>query len=171
MNSFAWYLKKIALILLIAETVVVAAIAHIYTNNMFIAFAVACVLLALLHFVVDPLWVAEASFDSKSQKFVDRYKERHFATVGDVNREFWGFFGTGEVLLGNFGTTNICYDFICLMYIPLFPIACYSGSAKVPQTWSWREVLYIYLRQWLFVIIIGSAYLINILVLTEYLNS
>ena len=139
------WVRRICMILIIAATAFVGIYQDLYMSRTFMVFGIAVVVLALLCYVVCPLWVEKAYLNTRIYRFPHPEDFRH---------EFWGWFGTGEVLLGHF-EDDITYDFFCIFYMPIFPIKCYTHSGRgMSLAMSWREVLYIYLRQWLIAIIV-----------------
>ena len=112
-----------------------------------------------------------------------------------ASTNFTSFLGNGEVLYGRFGDLfgeggKISYCFISLCYIPLIPIGCYHfyGNRKMIQitsdkilkdskerdaywldrtTWNWKEILYIYLKNWSFAVMVITV--INT-IMWDYVN-
>ena len=88
---------------------------------------------------------------------------------GGGQETFVSFLGCFEVLYGRFNGDG-CYCFFSLFYIPLVPLGRYQlyanrrmiqlGDAKYYYhtfKFCWREILYVYLKNWSFAAMVFSA--------------
>ena len=88
---------------------------------------------------------------------------------GGGQETFVSFLGCFEVLYGRFNGDG-CYSFFSLFYIPLVPLGRYQlyanrrmiqlGDAKYYYhtfKFCWREILYVYLKNWSFAAMVFSA--------------
>ena len=107
-------------------------------------------------------------FTNKKHHSMSEYK-KFFAF-----EHFTSLFGNGNVLFGRFDGS--CYSFLSIMYIPLIPIGryCFLENRKMIQIdslstkkdgdisyhcwkfkkFDWAEVLYIYLKNWSFAVMV-----------------
>ena len=111
---------------------------------------------------------------------------------------FTSFLGNGNVLYGRFGNNldlqrSTCYSFLSIMYIPLIPTGRYhfldnrkmiqidslstrKGMDGCYHCWvfkkfDWAEVLYIYLKNWSFAVMVITVLDVIIpLLLNPYMN-
>ena len=99
---------------------------------------------------------------------------------------FTSLFGNGNVLFGRFDGS--CYSFLSIMYIPLIPTGryCFLENRKMIQIdslstkkdgdisyhcwkfkkFDWAEVLYIYLKNWSFAVMVITV--LNV-IMTDYI--
>ena len=133
------------------------------------------------HFAVF-CWAAVVYFFSKyiyyplfTNKKLHNFSE--YKKFGIHFESFTSLFGNGNVLFGRFGdqfdlphNRNISYSFLSIMYIPLIPTGRYrflenrkmiqiEGGDISYNCWKfkrfdWVEVLYIYLKNWSFAVMV-----------------
>ena len=133
------------------------------------------------HFAVF-CWAAVVYFFSKyiyyplfTNKKLHNFSE--YKKFGIHFESFTSLFGIGNVLFGRFGdqfdlphNRNISYSFLSIMYIPLIPTGRYrflenrkmiqiEGGDISYNCWKfkrfdWVEVLYIYLKNWSFAVMV-----------------
>ena len=129
------------------------------------------------HFAVF-CWAAVVYFFSK-YVYYPLFTNRKHHSMSEYKKlyafeYFTSIFGNGNVLYGRFD--NSCYSFLSIMYIPLIPTGRYhfldnrkmiqidSLSTKkdmqgcyhccVFKKFDWAEVLYIYLKNWSFAVMV-----------------
>lgn len=154
------HLRRICLLLVVVATFVAVYKKDAWDTTSFEVFAIGLAVLAILRCIVYPFWVMQEVFDGKTQKF--KLRQKSWLDPTSFGRTYYGYFGTGEVLLGNFGgNENITYNFFCLFYMPIIPLGCVSrqGDTSFKRTWSWKEVIYLYLRQWSLAVLILSSFI------------
>ena len=147
---------------LIAATIILGVQNGYHSSTHFCVFCWAAVVYFFSKYVYYPL------FTNKKHHSVSEYK-KFFAF-----EYFTGFLGNGNVLYGRF--EDSCYSFLSIMYIPLIPTGRYhfldnrkmiqidSLSTKknkqgcyhcwVFKKFDWAEVLYIYLKNWSFAVMV-----------------
>lgn len=124
-------------------------------------------------------------FTNKKHHSMSEYK-KFFAF-----EHFTSLFGNGNVLFGRFDGS--CYSFLSIMYIPLIPTGryCFLENRKMIQIdslstkkggdisyhcwkfkkFDWAEVLYIYLKNWSFAVMVITVLDVIIpLLLNPYIN-
>ena len=111
-------------------------------------------------------------FTNKKHHSMSEYK-KFFAF-----EHFTSLFGNGNVLFGRFDGS--CYSFLSIMYIPLIPTGryCFLENRKMIQIdslstkkdgdisyhcwkfkkFDWAEVLYIYLKNWSFAVMVITVF-------------
>ncbi len=120
-----------------------------------------------------------------------KHKWTHYC----ASMNFTSFLGNGEVLYGNFGDIlnrrgNTSYCFLSICYIPLIPIGCYRfyqnrkmiqiTSDKISDdnnardvywgdrlSWNWREILYIYMKNWSFAVMV---FIVIDIIMRDFVN-
>ena len=124
-------------------------------------------------------------FTNKKHRSMSEYK-KFFAF-----EHFTSLFGNGNVLFGRFDGS--CYSFLSIMYIPLIPTGryCFLENRKMIQIdslstkkggdisyhcwkfkkFDWAEVLYIYLKNWSFAVMVITVLDVIIpLLLSPHMN-
>ena len=129
------------------------------------------------HFTVF-CWAAAVYFFSK-HIYYPLFTNRKYHTMTAYKKffafeHFTSLFGNGNVLFGRFDGN--CYSFLSIMYIPLIPTGryCFFENRKMIQIdssstkkdgdisyhcwkfkkFDWAEVLYIYLKNWSFAVMV-----------------
>ena len=129
------------------------------------------------HFAVF-CWAAGIYFFSKHVYYPLFTNKKHHQ-LGEYKQffafeHFTSLFGNGNVLFGRFD--GCCYSFLSIMYIPLIPTGryCFLENRKMIQIdslstkkggdisyhcwkfkkFDWAEVLYIYLKNWSFAVMV-----------------
>ena len=129
------------------------------------------------HFAVF-CWAAGIYFFSK-HVYYPLFTNRKYHPMSEYKQffafeYFTSFFGNGNVLFGRFDDS--CYSFLSIMYIPLIPTGRYNflDNRKMIQIdslstkkggdisyhcwkfkkFDWAEVLYIYLKNWSFAVMV-----------------
>ena len=146
------------------------------------------------HFTVF-CWAAAVYFFSKHVYYPLFTNKKHHSM--SEYKKFFAFehitslFGNGNVLFGRFDGS--CYSFLSIMYIPLIPTGryCFLENRKMIQIdslstkkdgdisyhcwkfkkFDWAEVLYIYLKNWSFAVMVITVLDVIIpLLLNPYMN-
>ena len=146
------------------------------------------------HFTVF-CWAAAVYFFSK-HVYYPLFTNRKYHPMTAYKKffafeHFTSLFGNGNVLFGRFDGN--CYSFLSIMYIPLIPTGryCFFENRKMIQIdslstkkdgdisyhcwkfkkFDWAEVLYIYLKNWSFAIMVITVLDVIIpLLLNPYMN-
>ena len=141
------------------------------------------------HFTVF-CWAAAVYFFSK-HIYYPLFTNRKYHTMTAYKKffafeHFTSLFGNGNVLFGRFDGS--CYSFLSIMYIPLIPTGryCFLENRKMIQIdslstkkdgdisyhcwkfkkFDWAEVLYIYLKNWSFAVMVITV--LNV-IMTDYI--
>ena len=164
---------------LIAATIVLGVQNGYHITTHFAVFCWAAGIYFFSKYVYYPL------FTNRKHHSMSEYK-KFFAF-----EHFTSFLGNGNVLFGRFDGS--CYSFLSIMYIPLIPTGRYhfldnrkmiqidSLSTKkgmdgcyhcwVFKKFDWAEVLYIYLKNWSFAVMVITVLDVIIpLLLNPYMN-
>ena len=146
------------------------------------------------HFAVF-CWAAGVYFFSK-YIYYPLFTNRKYHNLSEYKNflafeHFTSLFGNGNVLFGRFDGS--CYSFLSIMYIPLIPTGRYSflENRKMIQIdslstkkdgdisyhcwkfkkFDWAEVLYIYLKNWSFAVMVITVFdAISPLLLSPYMG-
>lgn len=141
------------------------------------------------HFTVF-CWAAAVYFFSK-HVYYPLFTNRKYHPMTAYKKffafeHFTSLFGNGNVLFGRFDGS--CYSFLSIMYIPLIPTGryCFLENRKMIQIdslstkkdgdisyhcwkfkkFDWAEVLYIYLKNWSFAVMVITV--LNV-IMTDYI--
>ena len=147
---------------LITATIILGVQNGYHSTTHFAVFCGAAVVYFFSKYVYYPL------FTNRKHHSMSEYKKLY------AFESFTSFLGNGNVLYGRFD--NSCYSFLSIMYIPLLPTGRYhfldnrkmiqidSLSTKkgmqgcyhccVFKRFDWAEVLYIYLKNWSFAVMV-----------------
>ena len=133
------------------------------------------------HFAVF-CWAAGVYFFSK-YIYYPLFTNRKYHNLSEYKNffafeHFTSLFGNGNVLFGRFDGS--CYSFLSIMYIPLIPTGryCFLENRKMIQIdslstkidgdisyhcwkfkkFDWAEVLYIYLKNWSFAVMVITVF-------------
>ena len=146
------------------------------------------------HFAVF-CWAAAVYFFSK-HVYYPLFTNRKYHPMTAYKKffafeHFTSLFGNGNVLFGRFDGS--CYSFLSIMYIPLIPTGryCFLENRKMIQIdssstkkdgdisyhcwkfkkFDWAEVLYIYLKNWSFAVMVITVLDVIIpILLSPYMN-
>ena len=147
-------------------TVIIIGVKNGYCgSNHFTVFCWAAGIYFFSKYIYYPL------FTNKKRHSMSEYKQ-FFAF-----EHFTSLFGNGNVLFGRFDGS--CYSFLSIMYIPLIPTGryCFLENRKMIQIdslstkkggdisyhcwkfkkFDWAEVLYIYLKNWSFAVMVFTV--------------